>query len=273
MRLALSLFVFTATLMIIACTNLDLDPVSQRFDDNFSGAAAHPGNIDPAGTNVFSFAVLSDTHVGSPGGRTINSILDRVSDEGDAFVLLCGDVTDTGQEEQYSELKNLFLDKGITFRSAIGNHDIFFGGWTQFKRFIGRSIYSFNADNVHVTVIDSANGVLGERQLSWIERDLQEATQEHKIVISHFPPWNGSFGSLYKMASEEESAILKDILHRTGVKIMFSGHYHGHNEIEIGGVKYIVTGGANDLIDIGNSQHYFRVHVNGSIMTTEYIPY
>jgi hypothetical protein len=75
------------------------------------------------------------------------------------------------------------------------------------------------------------------------------------------------------MASEEEAAILKDILNRTEVDIMFASHYHGYNETVIGGVKYIVTGGANDIIDIGNRQHFFRVRVNGTEMTTEYIPF
>ena len=75
------------------------------------------------------------------------------------------------------------------------------------------------------------------------------------------------------MASDEESAILKDILHRHQVKVMFAGHYHGYNETSIGDVKYIVTGGANDLIDPGNAQHFFRVHIEGETLRTEYVSF
>jgi len=262
-----------AAFLFLSCTNFDIDPVSGRFEDNFSGRLTTPGNIDPAGTNDFTFAVMGDSHIGAPGGKVLSSILDRVVAAGDAFVLLTGDITDTGRDSQYDDLNAMFVEKNVTFRTAIGNHDIFFGGWDSFSKKIGRSIYSFNADNLHVAVIDSANGVLGEGQLRWLERDMATSTAEHKIVISHFPAWNGTFSSIYKMASEEEAAILKDILHRTGVDIMFASHYHGYNETVIGGVKYIVTGGANDIIDIGNGQHFFRVRIRGSVMTTEYIPF
>ena len=273
MRLLVSFTILLMTCLVIACTNLQWDPLTERYDDNFSGGYTTPADIDPAGTNAFTFAVMSDVHVGSPGGQVLGSFLDRSKSAGDAFVVLCGDITDSGQEEQYTELKGIFSSKNITFRSAIGNHDVFFGGWTQFRKYVGRSMYSMNADNVHMLFIDSANGVIGERQLAWIEDDLNRSTAAHKLVFSHFPPWNGTFSSIYKMASEEEAAILKDIFSRTGVEVMFAGHYHGYNEASIGGVKYIVTGGANDLIDPGNHQHYFRVRVNGASLSTEYIPF
>lgn len=265
--------VLSAAFLISSCTNFEWDPLEERFSDNFSGRLSTPGNIDPAGTNQFTFALMSDNHMGAPGGRVLPSILDRVRSDGDAFVVLAGDITDTGRPVQFDDMNRLFLEKNLVFRAAIGNHDIFFGGWSHFAEKVGRSIYSFKADNVHFAIIDSANGVLGQEQLEWLDRDLATATEEHKIVVSHFPPWNGTFSSIYKMASEEEAAILKDILHRRGVDLMFAGHYHGYNETVIGGVKYIVSGGANDIIDIGNKQHYFRVRVNGSELTTHYVPF
>lgn len=267
-----SLFLLSI-LTLSSCTNFDLDPLTKRVNDNFSGKLNSPGDIDPAGANQFSFVVMADTHIGNPGGEVMKSMLDRVQAHGDAFVLVAGDLTDTGQEGQFLTFLTVFGNAGIPFRAAIGNHDIFFGGWKHYSRHLGRSIYSFNADNVHVAVIDTANGTIGEKQLRWLENDLRAATQEHKIVMAHFPPWNGNVSSLFKLASEEEAAVLKTILYETGVDIMFGGHYHGYNETIIGGVKYIVTGGANDLIDPGNKQHFFRVHVNGSNLRTEFVPF
>lgn len=257
----------------ISCTNIDLDPLTKRYEENFKGDLSAPADIDPTGVNSFSFVVLSDTHIGSPGGEVLKGMLARIQSDGDAFVVSCGDSTDNGAEGQYLQLLTLFSQFNIPFRLALGNHDIFFNGWKNFKKHIGRSMYSFNADNVHITVIDSANGVLGEEQLDWIESDLKLATHEHKIVVTHFPPWNGNFSSIFKMASEEEAAILKDILQRTGVDIIFGGHYHGHRETKLGDVNYVVTGGANDIIDFGNKQHFIRVHVNGASLRTEYVSF
>lgn len=254
---------------LLSCTTFETDPVTKRFNENTSGELPVTADIDPAGTNSFKFAVLSDTHIGSPGGRVLGSMLSRIQSNGDAFVVSCGDNTDNGDEGQYLGFQELFGTYNLIYRAAIGNHDIYFDGWKNFRKFFGRSMYSFNADNVHFTFLDSANGVFGERQIEWLERDLAAATQTHKIVVTHFPIWNGTFSSIFKLASEEEAAIIKDMMNRYNVSIVFSGHYHGYSETELGGVKYIVTGGANDLIDPGNSQHYFEVTVNGSTISTQ----
>lgn len=259
--------------LLLSCTTFEADPVSKRFDENFSGNIPPVADIDPPGTDSFTFAVLSDTHIGSPGGKILDGMLQRIKASGDAFVISCGDNTDSGEEGQFSGFHETFSKYSLLYRAALGNHDIFFDGWKRFQRIVGRSMYSFNADNVHFTVIDSANGVFGEKQLGWLESDLSAATQQHKIVVTHFPVWNGSFTSIFKLANEEEAALVKDMFSRHNVTIMFAGHYHGYNEAIIGGVKYIVTGGANDLIDPGNKQHYFRVTVNGASIVTEKMPF
>ncbi|MEQ1877013.1 MAG: metallophosphoesterase [Bdellovibrionia bacterium] len=255
----------------LSCTNFDMDPVNKRVDENLSGALAPTADLDPAGTDNFSFVVMGDTHIGSPGGEVMERIAQAAVDAGDAFAVVAGDVTTGGLDGEFSQFKTVFGDKALPFRAAIGNHDLYFGGWERFKTQIGRSIYSFNADNVHFVVVDSGNGILGEAQLRWIESDLRANTRTHTILVTHFPPWNGIFSSIYKMSSEEEAAVLKDLVHRYGVKYVVSGHFHGFDERDIGGTKYIVTGGANDIIDLGQRMNYVRIRVNGSAISMEVI--
>lgn len=267
-------FVFLCSLglIVLSCTNFDSDPVGKRVDENLnSSSITTPADIDPAGTNSFSFVVMGDTHIGSPGGEVMERIVQSAVDAGDAFAVVAGDITTGGLEGEYSQFKTVFAQKNLTFRAAIGNHDLYFGGWDRFKNQIGKSIYSFNADNVHFVVIDSGNGVLGETQLNWIESDLRTNTREHVIMVTHFPPWNGIFSSIYKMSSEEEAAVLKNIAYKYGVDYVFAGHFHGFEERDIGRTKYVVTGGANDLIDLGQRMNYVRVRVNGSSITMQVV--
>jgi hypothetical protein len=256
-------------LFVIGCTNIGLSQLNDRVADNFSGGLAVPGDIDPSGTDQFSFIVMGDTHVGSPSGGVIDRFASLAQAQGDAFALVTGDITHGGLEGEFSQFKAVFDRFSLPWRAAIGNHDIFFGGWSRYRTQIGRSIYSFNADNVHVVMIDSANGVLGQNQLDWIEQDLSRNIRPHVVMVSHFPPWNGTFASIYRMSSDEEAAILKDIAYRYGVDLFFSGHYHGHAEIDLGVTKYIVTGGANDQLDLGQRKNFIRVHVSGATMTAE----
>lgn len=260
-----------AVVFIFGCNRLDMDPISKRVDENFNGELTLPGNIDPTGSNQFTFMVMGDTHIGNASGEVMKAQVDHAKKNGAAFAVVAGDVTDYGDGGQYKQFKAVMDQFSMLYRTAIGNHDIFYSGWASYKSELGRSIYSFDADNVHIVMLDSGNGILGDRQLEWLDQDLGGTSQPIKIIVSHFPPWNGSFSSIYKMSSDEEAAILKDILHRHSVNIMFSGHYHGYNQTNIGGVSYIVTGGANSITDPGQKQHYVRVTVSGTTLKTEIV--
>lgn len=269
----LVIFIPLFLLVHSSCTNLQLDLMDERIADNFSGGLAPSANIDPAGSNSFTFAVMGDTHVGSPGGGIITPMVGKAQAAGDAFIIFTGDISNTGKGGQFITFKNVLNAAGYSglWRTAIGNHDIFFDGWADYKNEIGRSIFSFDADNVHFSFIDSANGMLGEKQLTWLEEDLRSTSQPLKVVVTHFPVFDGYFGGLFRLDSDEEIAILKTILYKYNVNLMFSGHYHGYESIVIGRTRYIVTGGANDLQDIGEFQHFVRVVVNGNTITPQVV--
>lgn len=253
--------------LIASCSSLKWQALSTRVTENLEGQLTKPGNIDPPGNNNFEFVVVGDTHIGSPGGGVLKNVVAAAASFSAQFVIVAGDLTDTGERGQYSQFKALFAERNMPYRVAIGNHDIFFNGWEAYKDEIGRSIYSFDADQVHFVFLDSANGLLGEKQLQWLENDLRPYANQLVVVVSHFPPWNGFFSSVFKMASDEEAAYLKDILYRYDVDYMVAGHFHGFAENFIGKTKYLVTGAANDINDPGQRQHYLRFTVNGSSIT------
>lgn len=270
LKLPKILWVFAVTIPI-GCAYLGLRGPQARFGENMNSSLAVPADIDPPGTDQFSFMVVGDSHVGNPAGGVLRDALMAAKSFGDSFILVAGDITDNGDIGQFRQFRTLFSEQGLQYRAAIGNHDIYFTGWDTWKDEIGRSIYSFNADNVHVVVLDTANGILGKDQINWLRNDLSAATQAHKVVMTHYPVWNGRFASIFRMSSDEETAILKDLFFKTGVRLVVSGHFHGYDEITIGGVKYIVTGGANNLLDPGQYRHYVRVTVAGASLVTEVV--
>lgn len=259
------------SLLVFACTNLDYQALQTRVSDNFSGKLSEPNNIDPSGNNQFSFAIMGDVHIGSDRGDIMEKAIDLSKNAGDSFIIFAGDITNNAESSEFSKFKEQVENKNMDYRVAIGNHDIYYQGWKHFKKFIGRSIYSFDADNVHITILDSANGSLGERQLNWLEDDLQSTNKAIKIVISHFPPWIGKFSNIFKMDSEEEAAILKNMLHENKVNYMFSAHYHGYEQAQLGFTKYIISGGVNRKLDPNEDSHFVRVIVNNNQVSTQYV--
>jgi len=265
-RLALAISGFS---VLFSCTNFGLNQLIDRVNDNFSGQLAVPSDIDPAGTDSFTFMAVGDTHIGSPSGETLNHYVQIAAAAGDAFMVVAGDITQGGLDGEFAQFKQVMSNNGMQWRAAIGNHDIYFDGWSRYRTQIGRSIYSFNADNVHFVMLDTANGVLGKVQLEWLENDLKANTRPHIIIVTHFPPWNGRFSNIYRMSSEEEAAILKDIAYRYNVDLVISGHYHGFEETTLGNTRYVVSGGANTQLDIGQKSNYLRITVNGNNLDVE----
>lgn len=264
-----TLILFVAA--IVACNNFDFGGIRDRFKENMNGSLSNPGSIDPAGTDSFTFAVMGDSHTGVPWGKVLPSAVLHSQAAGDAFVILAGDVTNFGKEDEFAELLKVFSDLGVTFRATLGNHDLYFEGWKSYAKYLGRSIYSFDADNVHFSMLDSGNAILGEAQLNWLRTDLESTTKPIKIVVSHYPAISADFDTLYKMASEEESAILKNLLNKYQVNYMFAGHYHGYRTKQLGYTNHVVTGGINTILDPGNEKHYIRVTINGNTVSAQKI--
>jgi predicted phosphodiesterase len=267
--------VFALTFLVafyLACANMQLDQTRQRFNDNMNGTLSGFPDFSPASPTNFSFSAMGDTHIGSPsGGNVMARALQLSKNDGDSFVLLAGDNTNTGFESEILAFQTQITNSGLRAYPAIGNHDIFFGGWGNYKRLIGRSIYSFNAGNVHFIVLDTANGTFGEDQFNWLRADLVSNTRPLKIVMTHFPIYMGEFSSLYKLSSDEEATVFKDVMNEFGVNLVIGGHYHGYGDKTLGATRYLVTGACNNILDIGNRAMYIKVTINGTTITTRQI--
>ncbi|MDB2426055.1 metallophosphoesterase [bacterium] len=123
-----------ASLLLISCSLPDFEAVKKRVDDSLSGLVAAPGDLDPAGTNNFSFSVFGDAHVGSPFGNNLGEAIANSKSLGDSFSIVAGDLTDYSKVSQFEEFNNLFTNHSMEYRAVIGNHDIYFDGWSNFKK-------------------------------------------------------------------------------------------------------------------------------------------
>ncbi|MBI5202445.1 MAG: metallophosphoesterase [Elusimicrobia bacterium] len=76
---------------------------------------------------AFTFAVLSDTHIGHGGddaARRLKLAIDKVRSTDAEFVFITGDLTHSARPEQYAQVKALFDTFTIPYFPVLGNHDI-----------------------------------------------------------------------------------------------------------------------------------------------------
>jgi predicted phosphodiesterase len=165
--------------------------------------------------------------------------------EGDAFIVLLGDIVDQGDRPSLiavrSTLTNLGWD-GKVF-TVIGNHDIFADGWTNYKELNGPSYYAFNVGNSKFIAMDTGDGTLGSDQMTWLESEVQNDRPQNLFFLSHYMPVVPGIQTYLKFPDEEEALSLMKLAVDHGVSAWLGGHYHSYLQSTIDGVLYVVAGG------------------------------
>jgi len=112
--------------------------------------------------------------------------------------------------------------------------------------------YSFDAGQIHLVVLDSADSSLapGSPMLSWLALDLAANRRPWTIVSFHHPPYTkGSHDSDDPADSEGRMIAMREnvlpILESQGVDLVLSGHSHGYER------SYLLDGhyGDSDTFD------------------------
>ena len=152
-----------------------------------------------------------------------------------------------------------------TIFHTLGNHDIFFNGWEQYRANIGPSVYWFEVSfpggkDLFIT-LDTATGTLGRKQTQWFREFLADKRSDyrHCIIFTHtnFFYTDTSQSSSGNMPFEESIALI-DFLGRHDVALVLQGHDHYREDILFDGVRYCVLGA---ILDGGKNAEYLIVDI------------
>ena len=226
-----------------------------------------------------SFAAFSDSHLAgdedSARVKVLYQGLRNLDGRVDAIVAV-GDMTDRGEREQYETFYRC-VKKEVTsskFIAAVGNHDTWTTGKDEenptyeflraYNGYSGKNLteayyteevkgYTFI---VLATEADNTSAYLSEKQISWLDSELEKATEGGKpaFVLCHWP-LDGTCGQMEidpEHGMGAQSAEIQAVLEKYKNVFYFSGHIHsglrgelsnkifGHQSVEtINGVHYI----------------------------------
>ena len=144
---------------------------------------------------------------------------------------------------------------------ALGNHDIYFNQWDEWRSYFGTSVYWFYTMLPDSTVLDrficldSAEGTLGTAQLQWL-RELLTTNHlplttnhpfRHTIVFTHTHLFkrDNSQGHTSNYAVEE-TYELTSLLEQGGVDMYWCGHDHSREITDYAGFTSIVVDAIED---------------------------
>jgi 3',5'-cyclic AMP phosphodiesterase CpdA len=231
-------------LMFLTGCNVDLFGLFGSSDldnrlkerNSFNFLAEDERNLSLGGE--YSFIVLTDTHIEDGNAWGLEKLKDVIAaDSNIKFAVVTGDITQYGTAQDVQKFIEIARSLNVPCYPVIGNHDIYFGNWPNWKDRIGSTSYRINADAATLFILDSANAYFGRDQLDWLEREMRTAAGR-VFVFSHANIFVESLVDIQQFTDTKERARLVSIL-RNRAGIMFMGHVHRQTLNEAGNVQYI----------------------------------
>ncbi len=246
--------------------------------------------------SLFRFAVLGDTRPDIFGFSKHSEILQLIKARNPRFVLNVGDIVmgptrDDHWDRFFNEIH--VLTKNVPYMVSMGNHEHHeWGGehdagqtYLKYMNYPGIEwYYSFNYSNVcFISMNIEDEDILTQTQLDWLNQTLFKANNSPEInwiiLYFHVPPYS---------ATENHPEIIEKVVQPYfipyRVDLVFAGHHHHYERLEVDGIPYIITGGGGAELEVylgetqwtqcaANTYQFCDVVVNGTQLSVTCIDY
>ncbi|MDD3431211.1 MAG: metallophosphoesterase [Bacteroidales bacterium] len=225
------------------------ESADQRFEQSLSWNDQHPHSALMSSLENYEIFAVSDIHVG--GTTNLDLFLEQALLNQPKAVFMAGDLT-TGHAEDYQRLyAALPPQDSLSIFPIPGNHDLYFGGWKQYRPLFGSSVYCFSiktpeASDLYIC-LDNAGGTLGAKQLEWLKQVLlfERSQYRYCVLVNH-----NNWIRLRRMAATnpyvEELEVLLDLCLKHQVDVVISGHDHERHTAVFGNTRFITLDALSD---------------------------
>lgn len=172
------------------------------------------------------------------------------------FVIMLGDNIYGGSkpadfEKKFAVPYKPFLDAGVKFYAALGNHDNTNERFYKPFNMNGESYYAYKKGNVHFFVLNS--NYMDPKQSAWLEQQLRDAGKgDWKICYFHHPLYSSA---KFHGSGVELRQVLEPLFVKYGVDAVFAGHDHVYERVHPQQGIYYFTEGASGELRAGNLAH------------------
>lgn len=243
------ILLFALSLVMLALSSCRLDIMTDIMDGYDSNPFLDRKPLDTARhDDEITFLLFSDAHLNRKDEDSwaedntpyLKDFLIENKDDYD-FVISLGDIEDAGDinAPELHEFLSFFKENGITYLSALGNHELqgFHerSEWNELYASYGLfgTIGCYTYGDLSIYVTDSTKRIYGRQQLSWLEEALECDESRYKIMITHVNTYSGgTFDSsllFFGTADIAERNEIYRLMTKYGVSVLFNGHFHTGN--------------------------------------------
>ncbi len=203
----------------------------------------------PLKPNSVRFAVIGDMGTGDkPQYELAGKLVEFRRKFPFEFVITVGDNIYDGSapadyESKFERPYKPLLDAGVRFYATLGNHDKPNERFYKPFNMDGQQYYTYKKGNVRFFALDT--NTMNPRQLTWLEKELQNAGSEWKICYFHHPLYSSA---RFHGSSTELRLILEPLFVKYGVQVVFAGHDHVYERVKPQkGITYFTEGASGSL--------------------------
>ncbi len=222
----------------------------------------------------FRFAFITDTHIGSPGGNAEEDLRRTVRDinamKDIAFVVVTGDVTELGTDEEIKLAKQILDSLNVKWYIFPGKHDT---GWSEsggvtFTAVFGMDKFSFEYNGIRFLgcasgpYVRMSDGHVPRDAVNWLDKELKKLKPGQPLIFLNHYPIDNSLDNWYEVT---------DRLRQHNTWMALCGHGHANQLMNFEDIPGIM--GRSNLRAKANEGGYNLVAVRqDSILFTERKP-
>ena len=222
---------------------------------------------------LFSFALLTDTHISNSNPQPLEDLQRSVADINAMpdvdFVIVSGDLTESGDRRALETVKSELDRLRVPYYATSGNHETTWSesGVMDFSRVFGSNRFAFTYDSTFFIgfnsgpVIRMADGHVVPQDIAWLQGQLDSVTNYGNskiIVVTHYPLQNGDVDNWFDVT---------DVLRRYNVQCIIGGHYHRNLLFDCDGIPDVIN--RSNLRGNDSINGYSYITVTDSIRVSE----
>lgn len=193
----------------------------------------------------FRFAQLTDLHLTPhnpmPKEDLLKSVAQLNATDQIDFVLVTGDLTESGDQESMEEVKSCLELLKVPYYVVLGNHETKWSesGCTAFHKVFGDERFVFEHKGIQFIGFNSgplmrmAYGHVVPQDIHWMTEIMKQAgKQQPFIMVTHYPILKNDVDNWYEVT---------DAVRPFNVRMFIGGHYHTDKEFRYDGIPGILT--------------------------------
>lgn len=216
-------------------------------------------------TTGFTFAFLSDTHIGATTAaedlkRSVKD-LNRLSNI--SFVVITGDITEFGSDEELRTAKNILDELNMPWHIIPGNHDSNWSesGTNSFEKIFGYHRFAFSSHGIFFIGVPSgpnmrmAPGLVPHEDIVWLRKKLKSIEPGKPVVFFNHYPLTDALANWY---------LVIEALKKANIQAVLCGHGHHNEALNFEGIP--ATMGRSNLRADKKRGGYNLVKIKGNKM-------